>query len=150
MPIFAWNVPLISPVFLKRYLVFPLLLFSSTSLHCSLKKVLSLLASLWNPAVSWIYLSLLFPQLFVKPCQTTTLPSCVSFSLGWFCSVPPIQYYEPLSTVLQAFCLPDLIPWIYSSPPLYNHRRFDLGYLTGLVVFLAFFSLSLHFAVRSW
>ena len=36
-PIFAWNVPLVSPVFLKRPLVFPILLFSSVSLHCSLK-----------------------------------------------------------------------------------------------------------------
>ena len=31
--IFAWNVPLVSPVFLKRSLVFPILLFSSISLH---------------------------------------------------------------------------------------------------------------------
>ena len=28
-PIFAWNVPLVSLIFLKRYLVFPILLFSS-------------------------------------------------------------------------------------------------------------------------
>ena len=27
-------------------------------------------------------------QLFVNPPQTTTLPSCFSFSLGWFCSMP--------------------------------------------------------------
>ena len=51
LPILAWNVPLIYPVFLKRSLffliVFPILLFSSTSLHCSLKKVfLSLCYSL--------------------------------------------------------------------------------------------------------
>ena len=31
MPILAWNVPLISPVFLRRSLVFPVLLFSSIS-----------------------------------------------------------------------------------------------------------------------
>jgi len=37
-PIFAWNVPLVSLVFLKRSLVFPVLLFSSISLHWSLKK----------------------------------------------------------------------------------------------------------------
>ena len=87
VPIFAWNVPLRSPVFLKRYLVFPLLLFFSLSLRCSLKVFLSLLAILWNSAVSWIYLSrLFFPKLFVKPHRTTTLPSCISFSLGWFAS----------------------------------------------------------------
>ena len=44
VPIFAWNVPFVSPIFLKRSLVFPIPLFSSASLHCSFKKVfLSLL-----------------------------------------------------------------------------------------------------------
>ena len=95
------------------------------------------------------FLLLFFLQLFVKSPQTTTVPSCISFSLGWFCSLPPIQYYEPLSTDLQALCLLDLIPWIYSSPPLYNHRGFDLDY-TGLVVFLANFNLSLNIALRCW
>ena len=37
-PILAGNFPLISPVFLKRSLVFIILLFSSISLHCSFKK----------------------------------------------------------------------------------------------------------------
>ena len=59
VPIFAWNVLSISPVFLKRSLVFPVLLFSFISLHCSLNKAfLSLLAVLWNSAFSWVYLSL--------------------------------------------------------------------------------------------
>ena len=50
-PMFAWNVPLVSLIFLKRSLVFPILLFSSISLHWSLKKAfLSLLAILWNSA----------------------------------------------------------------------------------------------------
>ena len=34
---FAWNVYLKSLIFLMRSLVFPILLFSSISLHCSLK-----------------------------------------------------------------------------------------------------------------
>ena len=51
--IFAWNVPLVSLIFLKRSLVFPILLFFSVSLHWSLKKAfLSLLAILWNSAFS--------------------------------------------------------------------------------------------------
>ena len=59
MPIFAWNIPLISLIFLKRLLVFSILLFSSVSLHYSLKKgFLSLLAILWNSAFRWVYLSL--------------------------------------------------------------------------------------------
>ena len=54
-PIFAWNVPLVSLIFLKRSLVFPILLFSSISLHCSLRKAFSsLLAILRNSAFKWI------------------------------------------------------------------------------------------------
>ena len=57
-PIFAWNVPLVSLIFLKRFLIFPILLFSSISLHWSLRKAfLSLLALLWNSAFKWVYLS---------------------------------------------------------------------------------------------
>jgi len=58
VPIFAWNVPLIVLFFLKRSLIFPILLFSSISLHFSLKKAfLSHLAFHWNSAFSWLYLS---------------------------------------------------------------------------------------------
>ena len=53
-PIFAWNFPLVSLMFLKRSLVFPILLFSSISLHWLLRKAfLSLLAILWNSAFKW-------------------------------------------------------------------------------------------------
>ena len=37
-PIFAWNAPLVSLIFLKRSLVFPILLFSSISLHRSFEE----------------------------------------------------------------------------------------------------------------
>ena len=37
-PIFVWNVPLVSLIFLKTSLVFPILLFSSIYLHWSLRK----------------------------------------------------------------------------------------------------------------
>ena len=47
VPIFAGNIPLESPIFLKIYLVFLILLFPSISLHWSLRKTfLSLLATL--------------------------------------------------------------------------------------------------------
>ena len=56
-PIFAWNVPSVSLIFLKRSLVFPILLFSSISLRWSPRKAfLSLLAILWNSAFR-LYLS---------------------------------------------------------------------------------------------
>jgi len=74
-------------------------------------------------------LSLLcFSQVFVKPPQTTTLPSCISFSWGWFWSPFPVQCYELSSIVLLAVCLPELISWICSSSPLYNHMGFDLDH----------------------
>ena len=48
-PMFAWNVPLVSLIFLKRCLVFLILLFSSISLYWSLRKAFtSLLLILWN------------------------------------------------------------------------------------------------------
>ena len=106
VPVFGQNAPFMLPIFLKRSLLFPLL-FASIIKHCSLKKVfLSFLAILWNSVFNWMYLSpslLLCPSLrsssICKAPQLTTLPSCFSFSLGWFCSPPPVQYYRPLSTV---------------------------------------------------
>ena len=126
-----------SPIFSKRSLVFPILLLSSIFLHCSLKKVfLSFLDILWNSAFSWAYLSLSplpFHSLLFSPiCKGSSDNNFAFlhfFSLGLFHSLPPIQCYKPPSIVLQALCLQDLIPWIYSSPPLYNQKEFDLGYI---------------------
>ena len=76
-PIFAWNVPFVSLIFLKRLLVFPILLFSSISLHWSLRKAfLSLLAVLWNSAFRWVYLSFsplpFIYLLFLSICMSST------------------------------------------------------------------------------
>ena len=91
MPIFAWNAHLVSPVFLKRSVIFSILLFSSVSLHCSLRKAyLSLLFFEILHSDGYIFLFLLcllllfFSQLFVRPPQTTILPFCDSFFWGWF------------------------------------------------------------------
>ena len=75
--IFAWSVPLVSLIFLKCSLVFPILLFSSISLHWSLRKAfLSLLAILWNSAFRYLYLSfspLLFASLlFTVICKASS------------------------------------------------------------------------------
>ena len=79
MPIFAWNVPLLSLIFLKWSLLFPILLFSSISLHWSLRKALSLLAILWNAAFKWVYLSfspfLFTALLFTATCKASSDPS---------------------------------------------------------------------------
>ena len=89
-PIFAWNVPLVSLIFLKRSLVFPILLFSSISLQWSLRKAfLSLLAILWNSAFKWnifpfllCFALLFFSQLFVSPPQAAILLFLHFFFLG--------------------------------------------------------------------
>ena len=54
------------------------------------------------------------------------LSSCIFFPFGMILSPSPLQCYKFLSIVLQALYLPDLIPWIYLSPPLYNHKGFYL------------------------
>ena len=109
-PIFAWSVFLVSPIFLTRFLVFPILLFSSISLHWSLRKAfLSLLAILWNSEFKWVYLSfsslLLASLLFTDICkasQTAILVFCISFSWGWSWSLSPVQCHKPLSIVHQS------------------------------------------------
>ena len=103
--IFAWNVPLVFVIFLKRSLVFPILLFSSISLHWSLRKgFLSLLASLWNSAFKWVYLSfspLPFASLLSSAICKASSDNCFAFLhfffLGWSSSLTPIQWHEPLS-----------------------------------------------------
>ena len=77
-PIFAWNVPLICLIFLKRSLVFPILLFSSISLHWSLRKAfLYLLAILWNSA---------FKSLEVGLLLSTATPALGHVVYKWYCS----------------------------------------------------------------
>ena len=107
--IFAWNVPLVSLILLKRYLVFLILFFPSISLHRSLRKAFLSLLAIFGTLHSngYIFLFLLclsllyFSQLFVRPPQTTILPFCISFSWDWSWSLPPVQCHEPLSIVLQ-------------------------------------------------
>ena len=63
--------PLVSLIFLNRSLVFPILLFSSISLHWSLRKAfLYLLTILWNSAFTCLYL---VEEGFFVACQ---LSSC--------------------------------------------------------------------------
>ena len=110
VPIFAWNVPLVSPVFLKRSLGFPILLFSSISLHCSLKKALSFLAILWNCiqlGVSFPF-SLAFCFSFLSYLESLRKPLCLLafVSLGYFlvsatCTVLPALVCNSSGTLCQ-------------------------------------------------
>ena len=107
-PIFAWNVPLVSLIFLKGSLVFPILLFSSISLHWSWRKAfLSLLAILLNSAFKWVYLSfspLLFTSLlFTAICKASSDSHFAFlhffFSWGWSWFLCPPECQEPQSIV---------------------------------------------------
>ena len=107
-PIFAWNVPLVSIIFLKRSLVFPIVLFSSISCTAHWGK-LSYLSLLFSGTLhSNVYIiPFLFAfhfssQLFLRPPQTTILPFCTSFSWRWSCSLSPVYCHAPPSIVYQA------------------------------------------------
>ena len=90
-PIFAWNVPLLSLIFLRWSLVFPILLFLSISLPWSLRTLsyvsllfLRILHSDGHSFPFLLYLLLLFfSQVLVQPLQTTILPFAFLF-LGLF------------------------------------------------------------------
>ena len=122
VPVFAWNVPLVSLIFLKWSLVLPILLFSSISLHWSLRKAfLSLLATLWNSAFRWIYLSIsplpLASLLFWAICKASSdnhFAFVHFFFLGMVlittsCIISWTSIYSSSGT------LSDLIPWGYGT-----------------------------------
>ena len=134
VPIFAWNVPLVSLVSLKQSLVFPNLLFSSISLHWSPKAFLSLLATLWNSAFKWVCLSFsplpLASLLFSAICKASS-DNHFAFLHFFFLGIVLITAPWTMSqTSVHSFSgtLSDLIPWIYFSLSLYNRRGFDLGH----------------------
>ena len=134
-PLFAWNVPSVSLIFLKRSLVFPIPLFSSIYLHWSLRKAfLSLLALLWNSAFLWVYL--LFSPLPLASLIFSAI--CMSSSDNYFAFLHffflgmvliTASYTMSWTSVSNSSSsLSDLVPWIYLSLPLYNHKGFDLGH----------------------
>ena len=124
------NVPLISPIFLKRSLVFSLLFFSSSFIHCSLKKAfLSLHAVLWKSAFSWIYLSLsplLFASLLSLAICKASSDNHFAFSLFFFFGMvlfaASCTRYGPPSIVLQAYYLQVLesIHYLSGTPLQYS------------------------------
>ena len=109
-PIFAWNVPLVSLISLKRSLDFPFYCFPLFlcighwgRLSCLSLLFFGTLLSNGNIFPFLLCFSLLFfSQLFVRLPQTAILPCCVSFSWGWSWSLPPVQRHEFPPIVLQA------------------------------------------------
>ena len=116
-PIFAWNVPLVSLIFLKRSLVFPILLFSSIIwIDCwgrlSFLFCYSLEFCIQMP-ISFLFsfaFHFSFYTAIVRSPQTAILLFCLSFPWGWSWSLSPVQCHKPPSIVHQALCLLDLVP----------------------------------------
>ena len=135
VPIFAWNVPLVSLIFLKSSLVFPVLLFSSSSFHCSLRKAfLSLLAVLWNSGFRWIYLSFsLLPfasLLFSAICNASWdnhFAFLYFFFLGMFFVISGSCTMLQNTVHSSSGTLSNLIPWVYLPLLMYTRKGFDLG-----------------------
>ena len=126
---------LVSLIFLKRSLVFPILLFSSISLHWSLwKAFLSLLAILWSCAFKWEYLSFsplpLASLLFSAICKASSDSHFAFWHFFFFgivlitasCTISRTSVHSSSGT------LSDLTPWIYVSLPLYNPKGLDLDH----------------------
>ena len=134
------NVPLVSLFFLKRSLVFSILLFCTISLHWSLKNAfLSLLAVIWDSAFKWVYLSFLplplglfFFSAICKASSDNCFASFHFFSLGMVLITASCTM-SWTSVHCSSGSLPDLIPWIYLSLSLYNGKGLDLGHTWMLI-----------------
>ena len=116
LPIFWWNSPLMFPIFLKRSLVFPLLLFSSIIKHCSLKKVfLSYLAIFWNSAFNWMYSPFLFAYLHSSAICKALSENHFAFLLFFFFGMILFTTY---CTILQTSVHSSSDKWLTRSSSL--------------------------------
>ena len=126
--------PVVSLIFLKSSPVFPILMFSSISLNCSLRKAsLTLLAVLWNSTLRWLYLPLsplpFASVLFSGICKTSWDNY---FAFGHFFSLVMILvtasctmlwfYHEGEGEVAQS-CLTLCDPMNCSTPGLPVHHQ---------------------------
>ena len=134
VPIFAWNIPLVFLIFLKRSLVFLILFFPSISWDRSLRKAfLSLLAILWTSSFKWVYLPF-------SPLPFTSLPfsaickasSDNHFALLYFFFLGMILITTSCTLQTSIHSSPGTL-FIRSNPlnwslSLYNHKGFYLGH----------------------
>ena len=123
-PIFAWNVPLVSLIFLEisslsHSIVFPYFFALITEEGFLISPCYS--GTLHSNGFIFpfllCFLLLFFSQLFVRPPQTAILLFCISLSWGWSWSLSPVQCHKPPSIVHQALCLSDLVPESISHFP---------------------------------
>ena len=138
--ILAWNVPLKSLIFLKRSVVFPILLFSSISLHCLLKKATYFSWYSLEHSIQLVYLifsplsftSLIFSAIFKASSENHFAFLHFFFlSWGWFWSLPPIG-----SDGKESACKVrdlDSIPGLGRAPGEGNGNPFQYSCLGNLV-----------------
>ena len=110
VPIFAWNGALISPIFLKSFLVFPIVLFSSTSLHCAFKKA---------------SLSLLDIQYSLKWSEVTQ--SCPTLCDPMDCSLPGFSVHG----IFQAR-VPEWVAFSFSRGSSWSRDRTQVSHIAGI------------------
>ena len=135
--IFAWNIPFISLVFLKRSLVFPIYCFP-LFLCIDYWVRLSYLSLLFFETLhsdGYVFLFLLclkllvFSQLFVRaPYKKDSHFAFVHF---FFLGMVLITASCPMSWTSihsSSGTLSDIIPWIYLLLPMYSHKGYDLGH----------------------
>ena len=139
------------PDFLKRSLVFPLLLFPSIIKHCSLKKAfLSLVDVFWDSMFNWMYLSLsplLFASLYSSAICKASSDNHFAFLLFF---LEGMVLFATSCTVLWTTVHNSSgTPLIKSSPlnlfvtsAANSHGIWFKSYLPGLLFFLVFYSLS--------
>ena len=109
----------------------------------------------WNSAFKWIYLSfspLPFPSvLFTAICKASSdnhFAFLHFFFLGMvLLSASCTMLWNSIHS--SSDTLSDLIPWVYLSLSLYNHKQFDLSHTWWPSDFPCFFNLSLNFVIRS-
>ena len=128
VPIFAWNVALVSLIFLKRSLVFPVLLFSSMCTdRWGRLSYLSLLFFGTLHSLSPLPLASLLFSTICKASSDNHFAFLHFFFLGMVliaasCTMSQTSIHSSSGT------LSDLIPGISLSLPLYNHKEFDLDH----------------------
>ena len=128
-----FGIPMVSLIFLKRSLVFPILLFSLISLHWSLRVLISpcysveLCIQMGISSFSPLPLASLLFTAICKAFSDSHFAFLHFFFLGMIlitasCTMSRASVHSSSGT------LSDLIPWICLSLPLYNHKGFDLGH----------------------
>ena len=126
--------------FLEGSLVFPILLFSSISMPCSLRKAFfkSFLAILWNSAFRLMYLfffPLLFTSLLFSAICKASSDNHFAFLHFFFLGMVLITTYCTMlwtSVHSSSGTLSDLIPWLYFLFPLNNCKGF---HLQGIMIY---------------